>query len=81
MIVTITIATLVTPPLPKNHKLGKWQLIIEWILTPFLITFVNIFFSSIPAIDSQTRLMIGKHLNVFNVTPKKAIMIEDERTA
>ncbi len=79
MVVTLTIATLIMPPIPKTSKLGKWQLLIEWIATPLLITFTNVIFGAMPAIDSQTRLMLGKYLNKFNVTPKKAITIAEDR--
>jgi len=31
---------------------------------------VAIFLSSLPALDSQTRLMLGKYLEKFWITPK-----------
>jgi len=58
----------ILPPRPKQHP--KWKYLImlfQWILLP--VTFI--IFGAIPAVDAQTRLMLGKkyHLGFF-VTPK-----------
>jgi hypothetical protein len=54
------------PPAPKGTKWWKktWFLL-QWILAPVTITI----FGAIPAVDSQTRLMLGKYMG-FWVTPK-----------
>jgi hypothetical protein len=62
--VSMIISLLMLPKPPK----GAWyriSSIIQWIFVPIS----TIFFGSIPAIDSQTRLMLGKYMD-FNVTEK-----------
>jgi len=57
------------PPKPKNY--GFWKiagLYLQWVFIPL----VAIFFGSIPAVDAQTRLMLGKYLG-FRVTKKRAV--------
>lgn len=68
MIITLTISTLLMPPRRGKKPVGR--IILDWIMTPFIMPISNLFFSSIPAIESQTRLMLGKHLGVFRVTAK-----------
>lgn len=56
------------PPKPKEYRFWKtFIMYIQWILVPV----VAIFFGSIPAVDAQTRLMLGKKLG-FRVTKKIA---------
>lgn len=71
MVVTLTLSTLLLPPRPAHQRFKKIRTLVDWILTPLLIPVTNICFGSFPAIDSQTRLMLGKYLE-FRVTPKIA---------
>ncbi len=53
---------------PYNPKKGVWGMVslcIQWLFVPI----VSIVLSSIPAIDAQTRLMLGKYLE-YKVTKK-----------
>jgi hypothetical protein len=52
----------------RQHKAdSKWYItVIQW----FLLPVTTIIFGSLPAIDAQTRMMVGDDLG-FNVTPKR----------
>jgi hypothetical protein len=55
------------PPKPEHHKNTRYLgMLFQWFLSPI----VAIFLSSLPALESQTRLMLGKYLDVFWLTPK-----------
>jgi hypothetical protein len=61
------LSLLLLPPRPKSVKKHTWiVMLLQWILLP--ITFIV--FGSFPAVDAQTRLMLGKYLG-FHVTKKK----------
>jgi len=62
------------PPLPEDKR--KWDyvgMLAQWLIAPV----VSIVFSSLPALESQTRLMLGQSLNVFWVTPKVRVRRKD----
>ena len=76
MVVTLSISTLMLPPRPKVKF--NYSILLEWILTPFMLPFFNIFFSSIPAVHAQTLLMMGKYMG-YHVTDKKAVRYDKYR--
>lgn len=68
MIVTVFISLLLLPPKPPRYKARhRVMMLLQWALLPV----TTIIFSSLPAIESQTRLIFGKYLE-FWVTPKVA---------
>lgn len=68
LVTSMIISTLLLPPRPKGYGRRKFlQMIAQWILIPI----TAILFSSFPAIDAQTRLMLGRYMT-FRVT-KKAV--------
>lgn len=69
MITTLVISTLLVLPRRKSRA-TNWRIFFDWILTPIVLPITNILFSSLPAFDSQTRLLLGIKPKVFRVTIK-----------
>jgi len=68
LVVSMSLSFLLMPPRPKKYS--KWRnfyMLIQWALVPIIAPFLG----SMPAIDSQTRIMFGKYFGEFWVTPKK----------
>ena len=69
IIISIWISLLLLPPKPPQYGKRKvLEMVLQWVLVPVQA----ILFSSFPAIDAQTRLMLGKYMT-FRVTEKKAV--------
>lgn len=67
LVVSSIIALSLTPPRPANQSRFKYIVMaLQWIMVPLTM----IFFSAIPGLDAQTRLMFGKYMG-FWVTPKR----------
>ena len=68
LVLSAYFSMLLLPP-KKYRRLGRFKHLVwnlgEWILLPL----VMIFFSSVPALDAQTHLMLGKYMG-FWPTPK-----------
>ncbi len=66
LVVSSVISLTMLPPRPKEKSRLKYiVLAAQWILVPATM----IFFSAIPGLDAQTRLMFGRYMG-FWVTPK-----------
>ncbi len=66
LIIQAILSSTLLPARPKDHKPYRYLfMILQWILVPFTL----IVFGAFPAIDAQTRLMLGKYLG-FSVTEK-----------
>lgn len=67
LIVSIVLSWLLLPKRPtKNPFLKRLILAFEWLFVPLVFTF----FSTLPALDAQTRLMRGEAME-FQITEKK----------
>jgi len=67
LIVSAMISISLLPPRPKHKSRFMYGVMaLQWIMVPITM---NIF-SSVPGLESQTRLMFGKYMG-FWVTPKK----------
>ncbi|MDP3685716.1 MAG: hypothetical protein Q8R32_02695, partial [bacterium] len=66
MILNATLSLLLLPPAPPGTPRRRYLwMVLQWILTPIITSILG----AIPAVDAQTRLMLGRYLG-FWVTPK-----------
>jgi hypothetical protein len=66
ILVSGIISLFLLPPRPKAYPKHKWiVMFFQWVLLPITV----VLFGSIPAVEAQTRLGLGKYLGFF-VTPK-----------
>lgn len=66
VLTSAALSLILLPPRPKTSGFSVWiVMFLQWALLP--VTFI--LFGALPAIDAQTRLMLGKYLG-FNVTKK-----------
>jgi hypothetical protein len=67
VLISAIVAQGLLPPMPKHFpKWKRLEMIIQWIFVPIS----GVIFGSIPALDAETRLMLGKYLG-FAVTTKE----------
>lgn len=67
LVLSAIISTLLLPARPKKYGIGKSIImVLQWMVLPASI----IIFGSIPGLEAQTRLMLGKYMG-FWVTPKE----------
>ena len=67
LILSMYISMVRLPPRPPGYS--RWKtvsMLLQWFLSPI----VSSVWGSAPAIDAQTRLMLGKYMEEFWVTPK-----------
>lgn len=66
LIFSVYINLILLPPRPAKYgKMRSVMMYLQW----FLVPFTSVIFGSLPAVEAQTRLMLGKYLE-FWVTPK-----------
>lgn len=78
LIITVFFGFTMLPPRPMRYKRRRtlWM-ILQWLLMPL----TAIGYSSLAAFDAQTRLMLGKYMEEFDVTDKATVMLSDSDRA
>ena len=67
LIVTVLVSLRMLPPRPAKYRKGKTIfMVLQWVLMPI----TSILYQSIAAFYAQTRLMLGKYMEKFDVTKK-----------
>ncbi len=67
LLIAVLLSMKLLPPRPAHYKRHKSVLmVIQWVLLPI----TSIVYGSFAALNSQTRLMLGKYLDVFDLTHK-----------
>lgn len=67
LIVSMSLSFLLMPPRPEKYS--RWRnvyMLLQWVLVPLIAPFLG----SLPSIDSQTRILLGKYFGEFWVTEK-----------
>lgn len=71
LVVTIFLTFKMLPPRPARYKRRRtFGMLAQWVLMPF----TALLYSSASAYNSQTRLFLGKYLDVFEVTEKATVV-------
>jgi hypothetical protein len=67
LVITISISVISLPPRPKRYTNRRsFAMILQWVMLPV----TGILFNTAAAIDAQTRLMLGRYFEEFQVTDK-----------
>lgn len=67
LVLSVSMSFLLLPPKPPKYSRWRYlNMLFQWVLVPFTAPFLG----ALPAIDSQTRLMLGKYFGSFWVTEK-----------
>lgn len=67
LIISMSLSFLLLPPRPKKYSAWKnLSMLLQWVLVPVIAPLLG----SLPAIDSQTRILLGKYFGEFWVTEK-----------
>lgn len=75
---TLFLSLKTLPPKPSRYKAHRnIFMIVQWVYLPI----TTVIYSSLAALNSQTRLIFGKYLGTFDVTEKAAFTKDDKRVS
>ncbi len=67
LLISMFLSLLLLPPRPKHHRRRRYiSMVLQWVMAPLIAPFLG----AAPAIESQTRIMLGKYFGEFWVTEK-----------
>jgi hypothetical protein len=67
LLISMSLSFILMPERPKNYSRSKYiYMFLQWLLVPIIAPTLG----AMPAIDSQTRILIKKYFTEFWVTPK-----------
>lgn len=68
LIISMSLSFILMPERPKKYSRRKYvYMLLQWLLVPIIAPTLG----AMPAIDSQTRILIKKYFTEFWITPKK----------
>lgn len=75
LFITILTSFKILPPRPERYKRRRTILmVLQWILMPI----TAIIYGSLASYNAQTRLLLGKYLDKFDVTDKSTVELNDQ---
>lgn len=75
ILISIFVSFKLLPPRPERYKRSRNVLmVLQWLLMPI----IAIVYSSMASYNAQTRLLIGKYLDKFDVTEKTTVEMNDQ---
>lgn len=75
ILISIFVSFKLLPPRPERYKRSRNILmVLQWLLMPV----IAIVYSSMASYNAQTRLLIGKYLDKFDVTEKTTVEMNDQ---
>ncbi len=78
LFISVFLAFRMLPPRPERYKRHRNVfMLLQWVLMPV----VSIVYGSFAALNSQTRLLIGKYLDRFDVTDKAVVQNDGSKTS
>ncbi|MBI4100934.1 hypothetical protein HY441_00480 [Candidatus Microgenomates bacterium] len=70
IVVALYVSFVTLPPRPPYYKKTRsLMMVVQWALLPL----TTIFFASFAALNAQTRLMLGRYLDKFDITEKASV--------